>query len=541
MKLDHTDSLSRDIWSIIAKFVNQRDRSAMRATSRLFFRHITPLWDQYIIDTGKIRSVSTSSANSKGYSFSLILTEIGELFGCGHNYNGELGLGHCNDQESWIKLSDQTNIRDIAVGAHHIILLTEMGVLIGCGPNGYGPLGLGHRSKQSTWRTLINHLNVRSIVAGADHSLLLTDTGVLLGCGCHESGQLGLTDIDDQTDVMNIVEYGNYDDALLDVSHLYDRLTWVKLSDNTIRSIAAGPSNSFALMETGELWGCGSNWLCELGLKHGKDQRTWVKLIDRIDIQKISVGHLHTLLLTEMGELLGCGLNEKGQLGVGHTKHQNTWIKLTNKTHIRAISASSNHSLFLTDSGELWGCGCNEHGQLGIENQEHHTWIKLTDITGIRSILAGSNLSFFITDKGDLFGCGQNDGGQLGLGHRRNQKTWVKVDFNPYKNKSCSFDELRGQRFFAFIPASLKIVLRHCEILYQQLHVQNDAEKREKLFTSMKLLIIDQLTEALPLPWDQEFQQLNLNRFMEFYNKLRFHFKLEAIDELKLPLKLMKC
>jgi hypothetical protein len=90
-------------------------------------------------------------AISAGTSHSLLLTETGELLGCGNNQNGQLGLGPIENQASWIQLSDKTNIRAVAAGDFHSLLLTETGELFGCGDNRFGQLGLGNTQNQATW------------------------------------------------------------------------------------------------------------------------------------------------------------------------------------------------------------------------------------------------------------------------------------------------------------------------------------------------------------------------------------------------------
>ena len=55
-------------------------------------------------------------AIAAGCSHSLLLTETGELFGCGFNEYGQLGLGHTQNQANWVPLSDKTYIRAIAAG-----------------------------------------------------------------------------------------------------------------------------------------------------------------------------------------------------------------------------------------------------------------------------------------------------------------------------------------------------------------------------------------------------------------------------------------
>ena len=137
-------------------------------------------------------------AIAAGGNHSLLLTETGELFGCGYNQYGQLGLGHTEHQASWIQLSDKTHIRAIAAGGHHSLLLTETGELFGCGYNGCGQLGLGHTENQASWIKLSDKTPIRAIAAGRNHSLLLTETGELFGCGFNGYGQLGLGHTENQ-------------------------------------------------------------------------------------------------------------------------------------------------------------------------------------------------------------------------------------------------------------------------------------------------------------------------------------------------------
>ena len=46
-----------------------------------------------------------SAPLQQGWDHSLLLTETGELFGCGLNQYGQLGLGHTQPQTSWVKLN----------------------------------------------------------------------------------------------------------------------------------------------------------------------------------------------------------------------------------------------------------------------------------------------------------------------------------------------------------------------------------------------------------------------------------------------------
>ena len=94
-----------------------------------------------------------------------------------------------------------------------------------------------------------------------------------------------------------------------------------------------------------------------------------------------------------------------------------------------------------------------------------------------------------------------------------------------------SFDELCHQRHLAFLPVSLKTVLKQFDGLFQQLSLEHNEDKQLILFSEIKLSIQQQLTEPLPTPWDQEFERLSLTEFRDFYQRLRTRFNLAPAEE----------
>ena len=137
--------IPRDVWQLIAQRISQKDRSSVRAASRFFFKKMRPEWDRYSRDCRKIRAIAASG------TYSLLLTETGELFGCGDNQYDQLGLEHTQYQANWIPLTDKINIRAIVAGYRHSLLLTETGELFGCGHNKSGQFGMGQLENQASW------------------------------------------------------------------------------------------------------------------------------------------------------------------------------------------------------------------------------------------------------------------------------------------------------------------------------------------------------------------------------------------------------
>ncbi|KAJ5072139.1 claret isoform a [Anaeramoeba ignava] len=147
------------------------------------------------------------SGNSSSHVF--LLNSNQELFGCGNNESGQLGLGKSRRKETEIqKLTKIKNIRkgkiiDIQCGINHSIMLIEnqnqnpKRKLYSCG--GYGYNGL-ERYGNDTYKfteiksSLFENDNIIDFSCGYEHTLILTSNSKLIGFGYNYYGQLGTGD-----------------------------------------------------------------------------------------------------------------------------------------------------------------------------------------------------------------------------------------------------------------------------------------------------------------------------------------------------------
>ena len=133
------------------------------------------------------------------------LTAGNELYCCGYNKYGQLGLGHTSEYIIKPTLnkylsSEKKKIDYISnsVCSYHTILKTKNGKLYGYGWNNHGQLGIGKKSfKESVPIELTadvfdyTNYNIIQISCGFHHTLFLTDDGRVICCGSNQYGQLG--------------------------------------------------------------------------------------------------------------------------------------------------------------------------------------------------------------------------------------------------------------------------------------------------------------------------------------------------------------
>ncbi|KAJ5079693.1 claret isoform a [Anaeramoeba ignava] len=148
------------------------------------------------------------SGNTSEHVF--LLNSNQELFGCGNNIYGKLGLGESRKKE--IKIQKLTKIQNIPKGkiidiqcghAYSIILIENENEnpkrkLYSCGDYEFN--GFGKKNKDTYEFTEIksslfeNDDNILEISVGNAHTLILTSNSKLIGFGWNQYGQLGTGD-----------------------------------------------------------------------------------------------------------------------------------------------------------------------------------------------------------------------------------------------------------------------------------------------------------------------------------------------------------
>jgi alpha-tubulin suppressor-like RCC1 family protein len=346
----------------------------------------------------------------------IILTENNEVYVCGNNTLGQLGLGsYYTYINVYTKLEHNLGqIKNIHHGGFHNIILNENNEIFVCGYNEYGQLGLGDSENRNTYTKLEHNFGkIKNIYNGAHHNIILNENNELYVCGYNYYGQLGLGDCD-------------------------NRNTYTKLEHNfgKINNIFCGVNHNIILNDNNELYVCGFNNYGQLGLGfYHNNRNTYTKLEHNFGkIKNIYCGADNNIILNDNNELYVCGSNCSGQLGLGDN-NRNVYTKLEhNFGKIQNIYCGAYHNIILNENNELFVCGYNAYGQLGLgsatdHNPNRNVYKKLEhDLGKIKNIYCGAHHSIIINDNNEVYVCGHNTYGQLGFGDYNHRNIYTKLD-----------------------------------------------------------------------------------------------------------------
>jgi alpha-tubulin suppressor-like RCC1 family protein len=322
----------------------------------------------------------------------------------------------------------------------HTLLLSLEGALLAFGWNSQGQLGLGHNNEQLTPATVPwKGPQPVQVDWGLEHSLVLDVEGGVWQAGSSRFSASPLTfERVPEVPPMILVAAGNTHSVALDTEGglwawtCKEDLSWARSLPQRVEGlppllkVACG--EDFLVAETEEgLWVLGENSSGQLGLGHTNSASgpTCVQVKD------LSEGPLRCLvalndgvmIVDSQGGVFSSGYNSDGQLGrsIGDDKKLQ---RIKNIPPMLGVSCGFDHTLALDESGGVWTWGHGYSGQLGTGNtSSQHQPALVPSLKGMSALLAGGNHSLAFLQEGGLLVFGFNHLGQLGLEHTTNLPT----------------------------------------------------------------------------------------------------------------------
>ncbi|KAM9854789.1 secretion-regulating guanine nucleotide exchange factor [Aulostomus maculatus] len=291
----------------------------------------------------------------------------------GANSYGQLGQGHEEDQSvprlsNTAALQDRT-VRTLTGGGGHSVLVTENGEVFVCGQNHRGQLGLGHTANISTLQ-LCPGLNrrVTNVACGWDFTLLLTDCGKLLACGSNVFGQLG------------IGQTVTHSADVLSIESLKEPV--VSVAAGLRHSLAVTDSGCVYQWGTG-LFSLAKRTLSPLPVPSHLSSKvpSLVPGLDKKKSCFVTAGSAHCVCLTGEGDLFLWGSNKHGQLATTEPFLSTPTLlrhSMLGGEKVRNVRSGWTHVVARTKSGRVFTWGRGNYGQLGrplstSQNPEHQS------------------------------------------------------------------------------------------------------------------------------------------------------------------------
>lgn len=272
-------------------------------------------------------------------------------------------------------------VEDVYASTERSYFLLENGDIYICGQNYYGELGILPDNSRKVFqpRKMITPFldqnqkeKIKDIKGGGWHSIILSNLGNVYSAGTGPGGRLG---------------HGNQENQ-----PSFKRIEYFVEIKIKINKIATGYNSSFFISHDSSVFACGINTSGELGLGHRKNVELPKKISLLPKISNVKAGSDHSFFISSNGIIFGCGSNKSFQLGIKDTKKSfvtvpievSCWGKGINDTN-RFIDVFCGRytSYFVNMHGEVFSCGRNDVGQCGIDKFEDKIE-KPTKINGIQ-------------------------------------------------------------------------------------------------------------------------------------------------------------
>ncbi|XP_056454351.1 secretion-regulating guanine nucleotide exchange factor isoform X1 [Gadus chalcogrammus] len=308
-----------------------------------------------------------------GGGHTVAITEDGEVWSCGQNHRGQLGLGHTSDLSTLHPgPALKQRVVNVSCGWDFTLFLTDCGQVLTCGSNAFGQLGVAKTSTHSAEPVRVESLGepVVSVAAGLRHALAVTDSGCVyqwgLGLLTHARRAVGPNSVPLHFNSRVPVRVPGFDHV-------------------TARTVAAGSAHCVCLTGGGDVFLWGSNKYGQLTTNDCFS--TFPALLNRSLLDGEAATHVwsgwtHLVAKTESGKVFTWGRGNYGQLGRTEPTNHSAVLQSDDSPVVEdvkevsfpgkvdalygaeQIACGSEHNLAIVGN-RLFCWGWNEHGMCG--------------------------------------------------------------------------------------------------------------------------------------------------------------------------------
>eukprot|EP00761_Pharyngomonas_kirbyi_P008493 gb/GECH01008504.1/.p1 GENE.gb/GECH01008504.1/~~gb/GECH01008504.1/.p1 ORF type:complete len:476 (+),score=105.53 gb/GECH01008504.1/:1-1428(+) len=367
----------------------QRSRSSSSTSTSTPDRNLAPIIrDNVVIDQNDTQHSSEKHSTSNS-----------RLFAWGNNDHGAFGNGAFDHNEYPATIDLPISIRDVVVGSYHTLLVTQTNDLYVCGKNNSGQLGVGiFPSVETPTKLEFFQQNVELAIAGWRHSAVLTTGGKLYAWGynqwkqCNNSSSSFIytphsVPLDALDAPIKDVQLGDGHNVILtkngtvwtfgyngygQLGHSGEQLDASpqlvrSLVNENVVKIVAGYYSTMFFTDDGKLYFCGLNNHFQAGLSHTHDIRdpVCINIVEPKSVTQIAFSMWHLIYLTDEGKAYFLG-NDNFQTTSKPKPVTCQDAVLSGPDEIVDVAVAWHATYILTRSGRVYAWGRNNEAQLGV-------------------------------------------------------------------------------------------------------------------------------------------------------------------------------
>lgn len=350
---------------------------------------------------------------SLGHTFSMLLTEKGQIFSWGDNYYGQ--LGNNNDKEIQLtpqditqsfELSIDEKVINIALGSSHSMAVTSNNRVFTWGYNIFKQLGIGSNLHQKSPQDITSSFgffddeDVSSISLGGRHSGLITTHNRVFMWGDNSEGELAIGPTSSKDVPFEITSYLplKYNESIIHI--------------DLASSLSVFITSSGRVLETNEE----GLFATEVLFNPVEVEKSFLPVSDEI-IEYGTSGQT-TYIMTENHEVYTWGKNTGGNIGnqtishgIYHPMNITKEFDLNEADNIENIELSLDYGIALSRQGNVfaWGKSFSSIFGYGVPSSSYMlSPVNITDEFALEEddyivdFSAGESLLAVITSKGEL-------------------------------------------------------------------------------------------------------------------------------------------